>query len=235
MWAWPNGDMAELAPPQTPGGRPTLTPEQAARIDRLARRGGSVPTGAATGRTGHHDGRPGRALPGRDGALPSSRERHRRKHPARGARLAALGLSLASTAGLAALFASIAPLSTAAAPAVVVSGTTSRSTSLAAAPERPVVVDGGIFRTKWGPVQVEAVFDPAGRLTDVTALQTPDDRRRSVDINDRAVPRLTSAALGSQSASVDTVSGATYTSDGYRRSLQSAIDAARDAGLTAIA
>ena len=222
MWAWPNGDMAELAPPQTPGGRPTLTPEQAARIDRLARRGGSAPTGDATRPTGDDDVRSRRAQPARAAVSSQGGGRPRRKHPARGARLAALGLSLASTAGLAALFASIAPLSTAAAPAVVVSGAASRSTSLAAAPERPVVVDGGIFRTKWGPVQVEAVFDPAGRLTDVTALQTPDDRRRSVDINDRAVPRLTSAALGSQSASVDTVSGATYTSDGYRRSLKSA-------------
>jgi len=53
--------------------------------------------------------------------------------------------------------------------------------------------------------------------------------------NDRAVPQLNSEALTSQTAQVDTVSGATYTSTDYRNSLQSAIDAARAAGLTAIA
>ena len=56
----------------------------------------------------------------------------------------------------------------------------------------------------------------------------------SVRINDRAVPQLNSEALTAQSADVDTVSGATYTSNDYRRSLQSAIDAAKAAGLTAI-
>ena len=58
---------------------------------------------------------------------------------------------------------------------------------------------------------------------------------KSVRINERAVPQLNSEALTAQSAEVDTVSGATYTSNDYRRSLQSAIDAARAAGLTAIA
>ena len=53
--------------------------------------------------------------------------------------------------------------------------------------------------------------------------------REAVWINDQAVPRLDSEALQVQSADIHTVSGATYTSTDYRRSLQSAIDAARDA------
>ena len=51
-------------------------------------------------------------------------------------------------------------------------------------------------------------------LTDVTTLQTPGGRQRSVSINNAAVPRLNSEALTAQSAAVHTVSGATYTSDG---------------------
>jgi uncharacterized protein with FMN-binding domain len=106
---------------------------------------------------------------------------------------------------------------------------------LARASQNSTVVDGAVFRNKWGPVQVEATFAADGTLTDVATLQTPDDRGRSVSINDYAVPRLNREALTVQSAAVDTVSGATYTSDGYRQSLQSAIDAARDAGVTALA
>jgi uncharacterized protein with FMN-binding domain len=99
----------------------------------------------------------------------------------------------------------------------------------------PTVVDGAVVPNRWGPVQVEATFAPDGSLTEVVAIQTPDNRSKSVRINARAVPRLTSEALAAQSAAVHTVSGATYTSDGYRDSLQSAIDAARAAGVTAIA
>ena len=114
-------------------------------------------------------------------------------------------------------------------------GTGSAAPARSAEPARSTVVDGAVFRNKWGPVQVEATFAPDGTLTDVAALRTPNDRGQSVRINDYAVPRLTSEALSAQSASVDTVSGATYTSDGYRQSLQSAIDLARQAGVTALA
>ena len=68
----------------------------------------------------------------------------------------------------------------------------------------------------------------------MTTLQTPYRDGKSVRINERAVPELNSEALTAQSASVDTVSGATYTSTDYRRSLQSAIDAANAAGITAL-
>ena len=75
----------------------------------------------------------------------------------------------------------------------------------------------------------------SGVITEVTALQTPDDDHKSVEINNQAVPVLNSEALAAQSADIDSVSGATYTSDSYMVSLQSAIDQAVAAGATASA
>ena len=86
---------------------------------------------------------------------------------------------------------------------------------------------GPVVSTRWGPVQVEITVD-GGRLTDVAALQLPDGDRRSASISTRVEPTLRSQALSAQSASIDGVSGATYTSIAYARSLQAALD---DAGL----
>jgi uncharacterized protein with FMN-binding domain len=84
---------------------------------------------------------------------------------------------------------------------------------------------GPAVDTRWGPVQVEIVVS-GGRITDVVAVRVPDGNRRDVEINNRAVPQLRKQALAAQSADIDTVSGATVTSEGYRESLQAAIDAA---------
>lgn len=84
---------------------------------------------------------------------------------------------------------------------------------------------GGVSDTAYGPVQV-AVTLSHGRITAVKALRTPYDRPRSRQIAADAVPRLTQEALSAQSAHIDAVSGATYTSEGYTRSLQSALDRA---------
>jgi uncharacterized protein with FMN-binding domain len=85
-------------------------------------------------------------------------------------------------------------------------------------------VDGPVIDTRWGPVQV-SVTVAGGRITDVQALQVPYDNGRDQEINDAAVPVLHDEAIAAQSANVDTVSGASYTSDGYRQSLQGALDA----------
>jgi uncharacterized protein with FMN-binding domain len=53
-----------------------------------------------------------------------------------------------------------------------------------------------------------------------------DANQHSRDISAAAAPQLRQEALRSQSASIDTVSGATYTSEGYRQSLQAALDQA---------
>ncbi|MFG2957043.1 FMN-binding protein [Streptomyces sp. NPDC048291] len=86
-------------------------------------------------------------------------------------------------------------------------------------------VTGDTVQTRWGPVQVKVTIR-SGKITDVTAVQYPSDNPRDQEINQYALPQLRSEALAAQSASIDTVSGATYTSQGYQQSLQSALDSA---------
>ncbi|WP_427016010.1 FMN-binding protein [Pseudarthrobacter sp. P1] len=85
---------------------------------------------------------------------------------------------------------------------------------------------GTSVSTRFGNVQVQVTMS-AGTITDVTALQLTDVDGRSRQISNRAAPILRSEVLAAQSASVDGVSGATYTSDGYLQSLQSALDQAK--------
>jgi uncharacterized protein with FMN-binding domain len=84
---------------------------------------------------------------------------------------------------------------------------------------------GSVVQTRFGPVQVQVTI-AGGRITDVTALQLPNDRQRSAEISQIAEPMLRSEALTAQSAQIDLISGATYTSDAYAQSLQSALDQA---------
>ncbi len=92
-------------------------------------------------------------------------------------------------------------------------------------PAAPKVVTlvGATSQTDYGPVQVSVTFK-GKQITDVKALQTPTQDGRSRSIADRAVPTLHDEVISSQSAHINTVSGATYTSDGYAQSVQSAID-----------
>lgn len=100
------------------------------------------------------------------------------------------------------------------------SATSTPSTAAASATK---VITGSTVDTRYGPVQLQVTFS-GSTITAITALQTPNQDGRSVEINQQAIPMLTQEALSSQSAKIDTVSGATYTSDGYMQSLQSAID-----------
>jgi uncharacterized protein with FMN-binding domain len=74
-------------------------------------------------------------------------------------------------------------------------------------------------------MQVEIVV-AGGKITDVKALQVTNRGGRSVQISNYAVPILRKEVLAAQSAKVSSVGGATYTSDGYLQSLQSALDKA---------
>jgi uncharacterized protein with FMN-binding domain len=85
-------------------------------------------------------------------------------------------------------------------------------------------IDGPVVDTRYGAIQVEVVVS-GGQLQDVVALQLPTGRR-SGQISNAAAPILREEALQAQSASIDTVSGATYTSDAYAQSLQAALDQA---------
>ncbi|GAB2920949.1 FMN-binding protein [Streptomyces heilongjiangensis] len=80
------------------------------------------------------------------------------------------------------------------------------------------VVSGPTIDTEKGPVQVQATFK-AGKITAVRMLQQPDHPQ-----TEAAVPKLIEETLEAQSADIDTVSGATITSDAYRKSLQATID-----------
>lgn len=86
-------------------------------------------------------------------------------------------------------------------------------------------VTGSEVQTRWGPVQVKVTVS-GGRVTDVAAVEYPTENPRDQQINSYALPQLRTEALAAQSADIDTVSGATYTSEGYKQSLQSALDAA---------
>lgn len=86
-------------------------------------------------------------------------------------------------------------------------------------------VQGDTIDTRWGPVQLQLTLND-GKITKVAALQLPDGNPRDLEINGFAVPQLTQETLSAQSARIDSISGATYTSDGYIRSLQSALDKA---------
>lgn len=84
---------------------------------------------------------------------------------------------------------------------------------------------GDAAMTRFGPVQVE-VTTKAGRITDVVVPKYPSSNSRDEQINAYALPILIQDTLETQSAEVDMVSGATYTSEGYQESLQSALDQA---------
>lgn len=79
---------------------------------------------------------------------------------------------------------------------------------------------------QWGLIQVKAIIK-SGKITDVQFLQYPNERNRSVEINNYADPQLTSEAIQAQSATVDVVSGATDSSDAFMQSLSDALSQAK--------
>lgn len=84
---------------------------------------------------------------------------------------------------------------------------------------------GDAVQTRWGIVQVQVTV-ANGKITKSEAVQYPNQNPRDQEINAYAVPQLNSEAVAQQSASIDSVSGATVTSNGYTTSLQSALDQA---------
>jgi uncharacterized protein with FMN-binding domain len=84
---------------------------------------------------------------------------------------------------------------------------------------------GDAVMTRYGAVQV-AITVKDGAVVSAEVTQVPWSDRRDQMINSRAVPVLNAEAVDAQSAQIDMVSGATYTSEGYAQSLQSALDQA---------
>jgi uncharacterized protein with FMN-binding domain len=84
---------------------------------------------------------------------------------------------------------------------------------------------GAAADTRYGPVQVQITVKN-GKVTAVTAVEYPTSDPRDAQINAYAIPALNSEATSAGTASIDMISGATYTSEGYLSSLQSALDQA---------
>lgn len=76
---------------------------------------------------------------------------------------------------------------------------------------------------QYGVLQLRVTVTGA-RITAITPVVDEASDRRSADINDQAIPQLRDQALQAQAANIDGVSGATYTSQAYVQSLQSALD-----------
>jgi uncharacterized protein with FMN-binding domain len=86
-------------------------------------------------------------------------------------------------------------------------------------------VTGNAADTRYGPVQLAVTFS-GKKITQIQVLEYPTESGRDQEINSYAIPQLNQQAMSAQSANIDGVSGATYTSQGYQQSLQSAIDKA---------
>ncbi|NUP21830.1 MAG: FMN-binding protein, partial [Streptomyces sp.] len=121
----------------------------------------------------------------------------------------AIPVLVLSIAGLVPVWLYEPSLGTAATETAAPASTPSASSS-AAAGSANTVVKGSTLQTDKGPVQVQATFQ-GSRITAVKMLQQPNHPQTTA-----AVPKLIAETLEAQSADIDTVSGATITSDGYK-------------------
>jgi uncharacterized protein with FMN-binding domain len=103
------------------------------------------------------------------------------------------------------------------------------STSASPSPSPLAAVGGSFtgsdFPNRFGDVVVRVVVTN-GHITDVQPVQLPSDRARSAYISQVAGPMLRSEVLQAQSANIDIISGATYTSQSYAQSVESALQQA---------
>jgi uncharacterized protein with FMN-binding domain len=134
--------------------------------------------------------------------------------------------------GGAALPAASLPSSAPSTSAPSTSGRPSTSTSTAppkpgssSAASAPKTISGPAIQTRYGVVQVQVVVS-GQKIQNASFLQLTADDPRSAEINSQAGPILLQQTLSAQSSQIDGVSGATYTSQGYLQSLQSALDQA---------
>jgi len=136
------------------------------------------------------------------------------------------GVAAASTggAGGASSGAAAAPATTAPAAAGAAPATTGAAPA-AAAPAAPKTYTGSNVSTQFGPVRVRITV-ANGAVTAAKAISYPSGNGHSNQINAYAIPTLNQEAVAAGSAKIDMVSGATYSSNGYIKSLQSALDQA---------
>jgi len=90
-------------------------------------------------------------------------------------------------------------------------------------PKDETAITGQVANTVYGPVQVQLIARD-NKIVKVAILRQPTNTIHDIQIGQFAFPRLISETLTAQSAKIDAVSGASYTSAGYITSLQSALD-----------
>lgn len=116
---------------------------------------------------------------------------------------------------------------------VAASGTSGTSGTTAAGTGQPApsaslaagerAIDGNVANTAYGPVQVQVLVKNS-KIVTVNILEQPSSTAHDLQIGQFAFPQLIHETLAAQSGRIDAVSGATYTSQGYIQSLQSALD-----------
>ena len=115
------------------------------------------------------------------------------------------------------------PIAVAASPTTGASSTGTPSAAPVAG-AAAMTITGSLVSTQYGDVEVQVTV-ASGKITAVRAIALPSGGR-SGQISSYAAPVLANEAVASQSASINTVSGATYTSRAYASSLQAALDKA---------
>jgi uncharacterized protein with FMN-binding domain len=90
-------------------------------------------------------------------------------------------------------------------------------------PTGETAVTGHLATTAYGPVQIQLIMRNS-KIVKVAVLQQPMNTIRDIQIGQFAFPKLIGETLAAQTAKIDAVSGASYTSAGYIQSLQSALD-----------
>jgi uncharacterized protein with FMN-binding domain len=140
--------------------------------------------------------------------------------------LGATALGLAATLGFNTHHAgSTATAAVAATPASTSGSASTSSSSKSTTSSSIKTATSDAIGTQYGNVQLKVTV-ANGKITKIEALQLPSNDPKSQEIGSYAEPLLTQSALSKQDGTVDAVSGATYTSDGYASALQSALDKA---------
>ena len=130
-----------------------------------------------------------------------------------------LAATVAGTAGVLAFH----PHSPAVRPATASSPATTAASPSGSSSSGTRTATGAAVDTRYGSAQVRVTVKN-GKIANIEALQLQDNEPRSQQISSSAAPILQQEALSSQSANIDAVSGATFTSASYDQSLQSALD-----------
>ena len=118
--------------------------------------------------------------------------------------------------------ATVAPVPETAAPATAAPATQAPAASATGCDGDVVTSPTAMFR--WGGIQLQVSFSKANAICDVTVLQYPNDRGKSIYINQNALPTYNKEAVAANSASISAVSGATESWQAYTAALQAVLD-----------